>query len=200
MLYDLLSVFFVFFYWDDIEAAKILALQILEPVQLRLSVCSSRMHVSFLLLEDWVCLLSHICLFLFLMMGYFWSTFGSWWVILKIRSNSVFILSYSPATSFHSCLPGFTLTGTVCLPRPTPAGLTGADEHVAHWITMSGNGALKKKRERGEKKEGLGAAVVVLPWERGTVMVRSCPSLPSIPHPLQTPYLQLSCLYANALW
>lgn len=34
----------------------------------------------------------------------------------KIPSNIVFVLSHSWATSFHSCLPSFTLTGSACLP------------------------------------------------------------------------------------
>lgn len=43
---------------------------------------------------------------------------GPWLVMSnpKIPSNTVFLLSYSRATSFHSCLPCFTLTGTACLP------------------------------------------------------------------------------------
>lgn len=43
----------------------------------------------------------------------------------KIPFNTVFVLSHSRATSFHSCLPCFTLTGTACLPPPEADGTDG---------------------------------------------------------------------------
>lgn len=66
----------------------------------------------------------------------------------KIPSNTVFVLSYSRATSFHSCLPCFTLTGTACLPPRHQRDWRGLTNAAAQWITMSRNDALKKNSKR----------------------------------------------------
>lgn len=75
------------------------------------------------------------------------------WLLMsnpKIPSNTVFVLSYSRATSFHSCLPCFTLTGTACL-LPDANGTDGG------WRTRrSVNHNVKKNDalEKNSKREG----------------------------------------------
>lgn len=76
---------------------------------------------------------------------------SSWFMMSnpKIPSKTLFVLSHSRATSFPRCLPSFTLTGTACLPPWRQMGLTGADEHAAHWIAMSRSDALEEQ-QKGE--------------------------------------------------
>ncbi len=106
----------------------------------------------------------------------------------KIPSNTVFVLSYSRATSFHSCLPCFTLTGTACLPPQRQRdwrGLTNAP--------LSESQCQETMRWRRTAK-GKGA---VTPCGR--------PSHSSTPHPPPPPpnpptlLPLLSCIYANSL-
>lgn len=100
----------------------------------------------------------------------------------KIPSNTMFVLSYSRATSFHSCLPCFTLTGTACLlPRrqrdwrgltSTPLSESQCQETTRWRRTAKGKGA-------------------VTPCGR--------PSHSSTPPPPLTLLPPLSCIYANSL-
>lgn len=71
----------------------------------------------------------------------------------KIPSNTVFVLSHSRATSFHSCLPCFTLTGTACLPPWSQQDWRGLTSSAAHWITMSRKRCAEEEQQK-KKREG----------------------------------------------
>lgn len=104
----------------------------------------------------------------------------------EIPSNTVFVLSYSRATSFHSCLPCFTLTGTACLPPRRQWdwwGLTNAalGESQCHETTH------RRTAKKKKKKKGKGAVT-----PRGRPSHSSTPQSPPL-HPL------LPHIYANSL-
>lgn len=98
----------------------------------------------------------------------------------KIPSNAVFVLSHSRATSFHSCLPCFTLTGTACPPPWSQLDWQGADEQ-------------RRSLSHNVKK--------TMCWRRTAKMGRVLSRLVAVPNPLPTTNTTtpLSCSYANSL-
>lgn len=103
----------------------------------------------------------------------------------KIPFNTVFVLSHSRATSFHSCLPCFTLTGTACLPPPEADGTDGGWRAAP--LTESQCQETVRWR-RSAKKKGKGRVLSRL------LAVLLSPATPtSPPHPF-------SDIYANSLY
>lgn len=102
----------------------------------------------------------------------------------KIPFNTVFVLSHSRATSFHSCLPCFTLTGTACLPPPEADGTDGG-WRAAPLTESQCQETVRWRRTAKKKKEKKREGCCLASWLSFSV-------LPP-PHPF-------SDIYANSLY